>query len=114
MTANLPCLPLIEERHINAVRSHGEEYKWPDLSMRMFMQTWSSTALGFGGVGGQAITNAYTIVVEDYHEGWYSVFFGNRMAYLIRNPNQLFFEDMQKESMKPVSQASAYRRETTE
>lgn len=109
--ANLPCLPLIMERHINAVRSRGEEYKYPEVEMRMFKQTWGSTALGFGGFGGQAITAAYTVIVEDYSEGWYSVFFGDRLAYLIRNPNDLFFEDIRKENMKPCYQAGAYRRE---
>ena len=29
----------------------------------MFPQTWGSTALGFGGIGGAAMTPAYTVVV---------------------------------------------------
>lgn len=53
----LPCLPLIAERHINAVKSLGVDYKYTDLSLRVFPQVWGSTALGFGGIGGQAMTN---------------------------------------------------------
>jgi hypothetical protein len=33
----------------------------------MFTQTWGSTALGHGGMGGAAVTTAYTIVLECYH-----------------------------------------------
>lgn len=106
----LPCLPLIAERHINAVKSLGVDYKYTDLSLRVFPQVWGSTALGFGGIGGQAMTAAYTTVVEDAYEGFYSVFFGERLAYLIQNPSDIFFEDMYKCNMKPVSQAGVYKR----
>ena len=106
----LPCLPLIAERHINAVKSRGVDYKYTDLSLRVFPQVWGSTALGFGGVGGQAMTAAYTTVVEDTYEWFYSVFFGERLAYLIQNPSDVFFEDMYKCNMKPVSQAGVYKR----
>ena len=34
------------------------------FKMYVFPQTWSSTALGFDGCGGQAITEAYTTIVE--------------------------------------------------
>ena len=86
------------------------DYKYTDLSLRVFPQVWGSTALGFGGIGGQAMTAAYTTVVEDAYEGFYSVFFGERLAYLIQNPSDVFFEDMYKCNMKPVSQAGVYKR----
>ncbi len=107
---SLPCLPLIAERHINAVRSHGAEYKYPEMSMCMFPQVWGSTALGFGGIGGQAITAAYTTVVEDTDEGYCSVFFGNRLAYLIQNPSDKFYEDLKNHNMRPVRTAGIYMR----
>lgn len=31
----------------------------------MFPQAWGSTSLGFGGIGGQAMTSAYTTVITD-------------------------------------------------
>ena len=33
-----------------------------DFEIHVFEQTWGSTALGFGGVGGQAMTSATTYV----------------------------------------------------
>ena len=99
------------ERHCNAVRSTGEEYTHPEIEMYMFPQIWGSTSLGFGGIGGQAITTAYTVVVNDYHDGWCSVFFGDQLAYVVKNPNQIFYEDVKNGSMKPIAKAGAYRRD---
>ena len=106
----LPWLALIGERLIIAVKSLGVVLIYSDLSLRVFPQVWGSTALGFGGIGGQAMTAAYTTVVEDAYEGFYSVFFGERLAYLIQNPSDVFFADMYKCNMKPVSQAGVYKR----
>lgn len=54
-----------------------------DCEVAMFPQTWGSTALGFDGVGGQAITSAYTVVVECVRTGFRAVYFGGRFAYLV-------------------------------
>ena len=110
MIEELPCLPLIVERHINKVRSIGNEYKNPDLEVQVFTQVWGSTALGFSGFGGQAITKAYTTVVLDDNELFYSVFFGNRLAYTIKDPSAQFFADLHAQKMKAVSESRAYIR----
>lgn len=72
----------------------------------MFPQTWGSTALGFGGIGGQAITEAYTVIVEG-PLGDHCVYFGGQLAYHIRRPSLEFFEDMVKRSMVKVKDAMA-------
>lgn len=111
MYKKLPCLPLVVERHINSVRTKNPDYKYPELDLKMFSQCWGSTALGFGGIGGQAMTSAYTVVVNDYNENISSVFFGDRLAYTIFNPNDNFFNDMAKEKMEPVNRKGKYLRE---
>ena len=58
----------------------------------MFPQTWGSTALGFGGIGGQAITSAYVCVIESNLLGQFAVYFGGMLAYVIERPNEVFFE----------------------
>jgi hypothetical protein len=60
----------------------------------MFPQTWSSTALGFGGIGGQAFTSAYVCVIESTLVGGYAVYFCGRLAYVINRPNEKFWEDI--------------------
>lgn len=77
----------------------------------MFPQTWSSTALGFGGVGGQAITSAYTTIIESTHGKGFCVYFGGRFAYLIEKPNDHFFGDIINNRMYEVAGArSRYER----
>ena len=71
-----------------------------DLTLyAMFPQTWSSTALGFGGVGGQAITSAYVCVIESNLVGEYAVYFGGRLAYVINRPNEKFWEGVHSQRM---------------
>lgn len=52
----------------------------------MFAQTWGSTALGFGGIGGAAMTPAYTTVVLG-PTGEFAVYWSGRFAYLV-DPNK--------------------------
>lgn len=53
-----------------------------EVEVYLFNQTWGSTALGYDGVGGQALTSAYTVVVE-FH-GVFCVYFGgDRLAYKV-------------------------------
>jgi hypothetical protein len=67
----------------------------------MFCQTWGSTALGFGGVGGQAISSAYVIVLGCMNE--FCVYFGGRFAYKVTNPSEAFFADVAKKRMADVN-----------
>jgi hypothetical protein len=60
----------------------------------MFSQSWGSTALGFGGIGGQAITSAYVCVIESNLVGGYAVYFNARLAYVINRPNEKFMTDI--------------------
>lgn len=73
----------------------------------MFPQTWSSTALGHGGVGGQAITTAYTVVLGSNLTGEHAVYFGGQFAYMIGRAAPLFFEHMAARSMHRTDGAVA-------
>lgn len=110
----LPCLPLIQERFWNEVKNK-EEYGrgiccWPEFEFYMFPQVWGDTSLGFGGIGGQAMTSAYTTVIVDNCTGWCGVFFGERLAYTILNPNQAFYDDLHNGRMESVSKSGKYLR----
>jgi hypothetical protein len=76
------------------------------ISVVMFEQTWGSTALGFGGIGGQAITGAYTIIVEG-PMGDACVYFHGRLAYRIERPNAQFRQDIADGRMHQVAGAKA-------
>lgn len=81
----------------------------------MFPQTWGSTALGFGGIGGQAISSAYVIVLESQLVGEFAVYFAGRHAYTIARPNQDFFADITGQRMADAALGPAkYEKSQTE
>ena len=94
-----------ENKRVTKTRKHSDR----DIEVyAMFSQTWSSTALGFGGLGGQAITSAYTIVLRSNYLGEYCVYFGGRFAYHIKRINQKFIEDVMNREMRSVKNKGKY------
>jgi hypothetical protein len=94
-----------ENKRVTKTRKHSDR----DIEVyAMFSQTWSSTALGFGGLGGQAITSAYTIVLRSNYLGEYCVYFGGRFAYHIKRINQKFIEDVMNREMCSVKNKGKY------
>ena len=70
------------------------------LDVEIWRQSWPNTNCGFGGIAGQAISSAPTIVVSSlsatlsvvvYHAG--------RFAYSIKQPNDLFYEARNKRQL---------------
>ncbi len=93
-----------EDKRIKKTRQHSGH----DITVfAMFTQTWGSTALGFGGIGGQAITSAYTIVLESEQGMGFCVYFGGRFAYRVEKPNPQFFDDAINRRMVEVAKATA-------
>jgi hypothetical protein len=77
----------------------------------MFTQTWGSTALGHGGMGGAAITTAYTIVLECYHTQEFLVYFGGEMCYKVdrRSKNlDAFVEDCKNHCLASKRDSGKY------
>lgn len=86
----------------------------------MFPQLWGSTALGFGGIGGAAMTEAYTVVLQGSGHDL-AVYFQGCFAYRVnaRQPSQapvteealpemtLFFEDIAQGFLASVKDAKA-------
>ena len=56
----------------------------------MFPQTWGSTALGHGGIGGASITTAYTVVLECNYTSELLVYFGGRLCYKVNKRSENF------------------------
>jgi hypothetical protein len=94
-----------EDRRITKHAKHRSS----DLIVHaMFPQSWSSTALGFGGLGGQAITPAYTVIIESGHGMGYCVYFGGRFAYRIERATDHFFGDAINQRMAAVKEHAKY------
>lgn len=75
------------------------------LNVFVFKQTWGSTCLGFSGIGGAAMTDAWTHVVQTC-DGKFHVFFNGMYAYSVETPTEEFKKDLQKQCMKSVVEAN--------
>ncbi|PRY38492.1 hypothetical protein CLV58_109219 [Spirosoma oryzae] len=75
-----------------------------DINCYHFQQTWGSTALGFGGMGGSAITQAYTTVIVCKQQA--VVYFGGRKAYRVDQMNQNFADDLKNHRMASCKRAA--------
>ena len=124
-----PNLELIEYITENTANILFEELMMRTVhryKMYVFPQTWSTTALGFdkiGGCSGQAITEAYTTVVEitlykiesgkdirgityeELDDKIYAVLFDGKIAYMCLNPNHKFLKDLSNMRMKSQREA---------
>lgn len=82
-----------------------------DFNIIVFEQTWGSTALGFGGFGGQAITSAMTYVfIPVTCDQECFVYFGSRFAYHVPY-SSAFSEDVKCQQVESVARAGKYRKE---
>jgi hypothetical protein len=79
-----------------------------DFELYTFEQTWGSTALGFGGMGGQAITSARTYVFVPINCNQQCiVYFAGRFAYKVDYSPE-FMIDVANCNMKPVYKIDKY------
>ena len=100
-----------------------EKTKEHKCRVNVFPQTWASTATGFNlesVYSGQAITDEYTTVISLYwwevdENGWwnpkddvYGVFFGNKLAYICKHPNERFRFDLRNRRMRSQKMAGDY------
>lgn len=77
-----------------------------------FDQTWGSTSLGHGGMGGASVTTAYTIVLECQHTQEFLVYFGGSFCYKVdrRSKNiQTFFEDCKNRCLASKRESERYQ-----
>ncbi len=75
-----------------------------DIEVIHFPQTWCSTALGFGGMGGAAMTTAYTTVILCRKNA--AVFFAGRHCYSVDDYGDEFKSDLNKRNMKSLQAAN--------
>ena len=109
-----------ENRDWQAYRDTGEDVRIPatrrpttrDFGVYgMWPQTWGSTALGHGGMGGAAVTTAYTVVLECYHTQEFLVYFGGQWCYTVsrRSANiQAFVEDCKNHCLASKRESEKY------
>ena len=89
----------------------NDKYDHPtvdDFEIYIFQQIWCSTALGFGGIGGEAMTYAYTYVFIPVNTNQNCfVYFDGRFAYEAPYSDK-FMEDVMNQKMAPVNLKGKY------
>ena len=81
-----------------------------DFELYTFEQTWGSTALGFGGIGGQMITSAttYVFIPMSVNQKCF-VYFAGRFAYAV-DYSEKFMKDVLDCNMASVAESGKYKR----
>lgn len=95
---------LSDIEHTIRQQAHKGRPSLYDIDVHHFPQTWGSTALGFGGMGGAAMTKAYTTVIVCRDNA--AVFFAGRHCYSVDNINEAFKEDLNKKHMRSLKEAN--------
>ena len=89
--------------------SNNSNPTFDDFELHAFEQTWGSTALGFGGVDGQAMTPArtYVFVPVTCNQKCF-VYFAGKFAYAV-DYSEKFMEDVYNGTMESVTKSSKYK-----
>lgn len=95
--------PMIEYEWKGEV--HQRKVREEDIDVIYFKQMWGSTSLGFGGIGGSAMTQAYTTVILLQDRAY--IYFGGDFCYSCKIDEQ-FLEFLKTRSMPGVHEQKRY------
>lgn len=62
---------------------------WTEINIHMVAQTWGNTSGGWQGIGGSAMTQAYTIVIENRWFDAIFVYYNGELAYIADSGEKL-------------------------
>ena len=90
-------------------RFKNRDTKIDDFELFNFEQTWGSTALGFGGIGGQMITSArtYVFIPMSCEEDCF-VYFAGKFAYSVPYSKK-FMDDVRGGNVVAQYKCGKYR-----
>ena len=90
--------------------STGEHPTVDDFEIWIFEQVWGDTSLGFGGIGGQAMTSAptFAFIPNGVNQNCF-VYFGSRFAYAVPF-SEVFYEDLKGHCLVSVAKSGKYNK----
>lgn len=114
LSKDLPDIPVYIRDEIEGKRLTFRRPTKEEIFIYSFPQMWGSTALGFGGIGGQAVTMAQTTVViytklYCLSKETACVYFGSRLAYKMDDVNDAFYQDLKNLNMCSVDKHEKYK-----
>lgn len=57
---------------------------WADIDVHIVQEMWGSTSCGWGGMGGSAMTNSYSIIVFNRRNNLAFIYWDGILAYIIK------------------------------
>ena len=92
-------------------RKSAGVYDFDSGDLYNFDQMWASTALGFGGIGGSALTTERTYVfIPKYDKEYAYVYFGECFAYKCQVCDSLW-KDIKNKRMESVIESGRYKQD---
>lgn len=68
---------------------HIANEAWEEVNIHYIYQMWGSTSCGWEGIGGAAMTESRTLILESVNFDLVSVYYGGRLAYIVRKNEKL-------------------------
>ncbi len=63
---------------------------WSEVNLHVVDQMWGSTACGWGGIGGCAMTSKHNVILEHPREEILFVYWDGKLAYILDNKDKSF------------------------
>ena len=60
---------------------------WDDIEIHITKQMWGSTACGWGGIGGAAMTMDYNYIIHQKYTDLLFVYWSGKLAYICKKDN---------------------------
>jgi hypothetical protein len=62
---------------------HNFYKDWCQVDLHVVLQMWGNTSGGWEGIGGAAMSNIYTVVVENPRMGLSCIYYHGKLAYIL-------------------------------
>jgi hypothetical protein len=72
----------VVKRETSTWMTSHEYEQWKEINFHVVAQTWGNTSCGWQGIGGAAMTKAYTVIIENGWSGLVCVFYFGKLAYM--------------------------------
>jgi hypothetical protein len=72
----------VVKRETNTWLNSREETEWLNFNLHFIPQMWGNTSGGWEGIGGAAITESYSIIIENEKFGFAAIYYNGQLAYI--------------------------------
>lgn len=72
----------IVKREKETWMTESEYRQWKEINFHYVAQMWSNTSCGWQGIGGSAMTNSYTLIIENKFYNLAYIYYGGKLAYI--------------------------------